>query len=495
MRMKWKKTGLVVLALLVCLLSFPLGTASAVGDAMSLDQVKKLMNAEPLYPQKTGYVELDQMLEKLVAPYKGKDTYTTLKGLYDWTVNNIDYSWDGYSQDYAPAYDCFTLTYPLTYETGLPQAYPRDMIDRAYHMLTARTGVCYDWGILFAVMARYVGVESYVHTGILRIGSWTGHHGWTELKLGGKNYIFDGQQDWRSKGIYGYIVYDHFGISMDNAWRYTQETAANGPRDASMLPVTDPRVRIVNVTVVPSCSGEVTGGGECVWGKETTLTAKGDIPVVGWYSSSGKLLSREASYTFTPKQDMTIYALFEGDVFVDVKENAWYLEDLLAAYERQWIAGVSEAFFKPSSDLNRAMFATLLHRVDGEVPALEDAPFIDITPDAWYEAGINWAYETGVVHGVSDTAFAPLKGVTREQAATMMVQYLEGKGVFSDAVEPSFTDADTISDYAAEVIAKAQDLGLINGYNDGSVRPKKVLTRAEGVTLLMNLAQCLDLAA
>ena len=60
-------------------------------------------------------------------------------------------------------------------------------------MLTARTGVCYDWGILFAVMARYVGVESYVHTGILRIGTWTGHHGWTELRLGGKNYIFDGQ--------------------------------------------------------------------------------------------------------------------------------------------------------------------------------------------------------------------------------------------------------------------------------------------------------------
>ena len=167
---------------------------------MSLDQVKALMNAETLYPQKTGYIELDRMLEELVAPYKGKDTYTTLKGLYDWTVNNIDYSWDGYSQNYAPAYDRFTLTYDLTYETGLPQAYPIDMIYRAYHMLTARTGVCYDWGILFAVMARYVGVESYVHTGILRIGTWTGHHGWTELRLGGKNYIFDGQQDWRSKG-------------------------------------------------------------------------------------------------------------------------------------------------------------------------------------------------------------------------------------------------------------------------------------------------------
>lgn len=192
MRKKHCRLAALLLAVLLCLTALPV-SASAAGDAMSLDQVKALMNAEPLYPQKTGYAELDRMLEELVAPYRGKDTYTTLKGLYEWTVNNIDYSWNGYSQNYAPAYDCFTLTYDLTYETGLPQAYPIDMIYRAYHMLTARTGVCYDWGILFAVMARYVGVESYVHTGILRIGTWTGHHGWTELRLGGKNYIFDGQ--------------------------------------------------------------------------------------------------------------------------------------------------------------------------------------------------------------------------------------------------------------------------------------------------------------
>ena len=130
----------LVLAVLLCVAVLPTGSARAMGDAMSLDQVKALMNAETLYPQKTGYIELDRMLEELVAPYKGKDTYTILKGLYDWTVNNIDYSWDGYSQNYAPAYDCFTLTYDLTYETGLPQAYPIDMIYRAYHMLTARTG-------------------------------------------------------------------------------------------------------------------------------------------------------------------------------------------------------------------------------------------------------------------------------------------------------------------------------------------------------------------
>ena len=117
------------------------------------------------------------------------------------------------------------------------------MIYRAYHMLTARTGVCYDWGFCFAVMARYVGIESYVHTGILRIGDWTGHHGWTELKLGGKNYIFDGQQDWRSKQNYGSIIYDHFRDSHVFLMAVSQGNGGKHPPRCESLLVTAERVR------------------------------------------------------------------------------------------------------------------------------------------------------------------------------------------------------------------------------------------------------------
>ena len=55
----------LVLAVLLCVAVLPTGSARAMGDAMSLDQVKALMNAETLYPQKTGYIELDRMLEEL----------------------------------------------------------------------------------------------------------------------------------------------------------------------------------------------------------------------------------------------------------------------------------------------------------------------------------------------------------------------------------------------------------------------------------------------
>lgn len=64
MRKKHCRLAALLLAVLLCLTALPV-SASAAGDAMSLDQVKALMNAEPLYPQKTGYVELERVLAKL----------------------------------------------------------------------------------------------------------------------------------------------------------------------------------------------------------------------------------------------------------------------------------------------------------------------------------------------------------------------------------------------------------------------------------------------
>ena len=82
-----------------------------------------------------------------------------------------------------------------------------------------------------------------------------------------------------------------------------------------MLPVDAPRVRVANVTVNTSRSGQVQGGGTQPWGEEVTLTSAGELPVVGWYTPGGTLLSREPVYTFTLEGDTTVCALFEGDRF------------------------------------------------------------------------------------------------------------------------------------------------------------------------------------
>ena len=66
--------------------------------------------------------------------------------------------------------------------------------------------------------------------------------------------------------------------------------------------------------------------------------------------------------------------------------------------------------------------------------------------------------------------------------------------ISSDAEEVDFADSGDISGYAVETIAKAQDLGILYGYEDNTIRPKNTLSRAEGVALLMNLVECLEAA-
>ena len=76
-----RRAAALLLAVILCIAMLPL-TASA-EEALSLGEVKRLLNAEKLYPQRTGYAAIDDLLEEILLPCKGKDTYTKIKTLYD----------------------------------------------------------------------------------------------------------------------------------------------------------------------------------------------------------------------------------------------------------------------------------------------------------------------------------------------------------------------------------------------------------------------------
>ena len=155
---------------------------------------------------------------------------------------NVEYSWEPYSQDWAPAYDCFDVDCGLELDAGAEETMPYEVVNRAYYALTERKGVCYDYAALFAVIARYIGFESFVRTGefIFETMFGTGHHGWTSIYIDGREYVFDPQRDYR-------ICFDatqpdkfyYFGVDEEHAWRYNPEEC-NDARDASFAkPGTD----------------------------------------------------------------------------------------------------------------------------------------------------------------------------------------------------------------------------------------------------------------
>lgn len=206
-------------------------------DVMDMEDMKELLNSVELHPQPTGYPELDAILEDLLKPYRGQDTFTKVKAMYDWCILNIEFDWEPYTYPHtAPAYDRFGVDCELVYDCDdFEPALPYDSYNRSYYCLTEHKGVCYDYANLFAVMARYIGIDSYVHTGIFTFeegyGTW-GHHGWTLLDLNGELYVFDSQRDYRlcANGTEP-IKYCYFGLT--DTWRYSPETWINDERDAS----------------------------------------------------------------------------------------------------------------------------------------------------------------------------------------------------------------------------------------------------------------------
>ena len=51
-------------------------------------------------------------------------------------------------------------------------------------------------------------------------------------------------------------------------------------------------------------------------------------------------------------------------------------------------------------------------------------------------------------------------------------------------VSLNFTDNDSIAPYATEAVAELVGLGIMNGYEDGSFRPRGNATRAEAAKVI-----------
>jgi hypothetical protein len=142
-----------------------------------------------------------------------------------------------------------------------------------------------------------------------------------------------------------------------------------------------------------------------------------------------------------------------------------YYEDLMV--------GVSEDRFAPQSYVTRAMFITTLARFAG----------VDTSGgETWYSQAVEWAGSAGISDGSSPDA-----NITREQLVTMLWRFAGGEAVVSDTLR--FADADGVSGYAQTAISWAVQQGILNGYEDGTIRPKAFATRAVVAAIMRRFAE------
>lgn len=180
--------------------------------------------------------------------------------------------------------------------------------------------------------------------------------------------------------------------------------------------------------------------------------------------------------------------------FTDVDKNGWYKSYVDDVVSKGYFKGTSATTFEPETYMTRAMFVTVLARLDGAKVDDSKSVFTDVPADAWYTGSVTWAAKNNIVNGIGDGKFAPNDLITREQMCTIMDRYLtyyakaHNVTVNSSKNTVTFSDQNAISSWAVAAVASCVSYGLIIGTGDGSFQPARTATRAEVATVISRLA-------
>ena len=164
----------------------------------------------------------------------------------------------------------------------------------------------------------------------------------------------------------------------------------------------------------------------------------------------------------------------------------WSRPALMFAVENGIFQGDANHNLNPGKNITRAEMAAVLTRLLGATGSADLSAFTDADPNAWYYGELSAAVAAGIFNGTTATTIAPTAPITREQAMVVLSRAFGIATVNSEAYT-QFSDGDTVSEYARFAVGAMKELGLVNGYTDGSVKPGKTITRAEVAQLLFNL--------
>ncbi len=216
-------------------------------------------------------------------------------------------------------------------------------------------------------------------------------------------------------------------------------------------------------------------------GKEVELTDNGD----GTYTFTMPSADVRISATFAEDPDWTEPeepATDVSDIFIDVAPNAWYKDAVQYAYDNGLMTGVSANEFAPDATTTRGMIVSMLARLEG-VESANDAGFADVS-DEWYATAVNWAASVGVVNGYEDNTFRPNDAITREQLAAILMNYSAYKGEDVSARADLSAYTDQPSAWAEETMSWAVAEGLISGVTNTELQPQGQATRAQVAAIL-----------
>ncbi|MEI7025034.1 NEAT domain-containing protein [Paenibacillus sp. y28] len=174
-----------------------------------------------------------------------------------------------------------------------------------------------------------------------------------------------------------------------------------------------------------------------------------------------------------------------GGSLLDLQSH-WAKAKIERAVELGIVNGYEDGSFRPDASINRAEFTTLLSKALKLEQGAGALSFSDEDSiPAWVKPYLAPVVQAGIIGGYEDGSFRADRAISRAELAVMIVRALS-LDVDASAVS-AFADASSIPQWAQAEVSAAYKLGMINGRDNNLFAPNESATRAEAVSLILAL--------
>ena len=233
-------------------------------------------------------------------------------------------------------------------------------------------------------------------------------------------------------------------------------------------------------------------------GVDVLYTLDGSIPTDGaarytepFSAAAGTMIRAvavEAGYGNSPVSSLLYSA--QGNLFSDIAPAKWYYQDVDNAVSLG-LMPVSGTAFLPDSPATRREVVSVLYGLAGRPESNGAVMFSDVAYDDSAHDAIVWAVEQHILSGFNDGTLRPDDSVTREQLAVMLYRIRTDNVDSGDiaAVLRVFSDAESISNYAADAVGWAVFRGILNGVSETVFSPGGTVSRAQLAAIALRSGQ------
>jgi hypothetical protein len=113
-----------------------------------------------------------------------------------------------------------------------------------------------------------------------------------------------------------------------------------------------------------------------------------------------------------------------------------------------------------------------------------ESRFPDVTAETKYASSIEYLADRGIVGGYADGRFGPENTLTRAELLKILLEAQDGFVLPPVPSEPCFPDVGTAG-WFVPYVCYAKEIGMVEGFPDGSFQPNKSVSKAEAVKMLV----------